>query len=287
MKQGKKYVVNKTLNNNVILAFDNLSKDELVLVGKGIGFGKKQGQIIELEEKDIEKLFLAFDENRKKEYYELINQLNNKVIGLSEEIIAMAEKEFGQLNSHIHIALTDHISFAIDRIKSGLEISNPFIYETKALYPEEFEIAEKAALMIKDQLEVDISESEIGFIALHIHAARQNIKVTETINDTRFIKELVDLIESELVISIDNTGLTYSRLINHLRTSVNRMENQRNIKNPLLSTIKDEFKESYQIAKSIGSYIEQRKNINVSEDELGYLALHIERIKETAKCVTE
>ncbi len=38
----KEYLITKTLNNNVILAIDNKSKEEVVLVGKGIGFGKKR-----------------------------------------------------------------------------------------------------------------------------------------------------------------------------------------------------------------------------------------------------
>lgn len=61
-------------------------------------------------------------------------------MGVSEEIIALAEEKLGQLNSHIHVALTDHIGFALDRIKMGMEMSNPFIYEIRALYPEEFRI---------------------------------------------------------------------------------------------------------------------------------------------------
>ena len=277
--ERKEYIVNKALNNNVILAFDKTKKEEVVLVGKGIGFGKKEGQVTVLSENEIEKSFLAFDESAKKEYYQLISQLDSKIIGVSEEIIAMAEKEFGPLNSHIHIALTDHISFAIDRIKSGLEMSNPFIYEIKALYADEFRIGKRAEQMIKDETGVDISESEVGFIALHIHSARQSKKVGETIKDTKFLTDLVNIIEEELSVNIDNTGLTYSRLINHLRASISRMEERKHITNPLLDTIKEQFGESYGIATKLGKYIHKTKDVHVSDDELGYLALHIERIK--------
>ena len=123
-------------------------------------------------EKDIEKSFLSFDENKNK-YDQLVKEVNRKVIGVSEEIIAIAEMEFGMLNSNIHVALADHIGFAIDRIKMGLDISNPFIYEIQALYPNEYQVARKAQELIKDRLGIVISESEIGFIALHIHSARK------------------------------------------------------------------------------------------------------------------
>ncbi len=263
VEKKKKYTVNKALNNNVILAFDEEKREEVVLVGKGIGFGKKEGTTVKLSEWQIEKSFLAFDGDIKKEYYQLINQLNGKVIGLSEEIIAMAEKELGQLNSHVHIALTDHISFAIERIKAGMDINNPFIYEIKALYPDEFTIGKRAAKMIKDRLGVIISEDEMGFIALHIHSARQSKKVTETIKDTKLIKDLVNIVEEDLDIDISNIDLSYSRLVNHLRAGISRMEEKKYIENPLLNTIKERFKVSYTIAEKIGEHIEKIKGIYV------------------------
>lgn len=284
---GTDYLVSKVLNNNVILAIDNKTRQELILVGKGIGFGKKEGKKISLSNKEIEKSFIAYDEKTKKEYFQLINQLDGNVMGVSEEIIAIAEKHLGQLNSHIHIALTDHIGFAIDRIKMGLEMNNPFLYEIRALYPEEFQMGLMAAEIIEDRLSVTISESEVGFITLHLHSARQNKRVTETMKDTRFLKETIDLIQKELSVSIDNTDLMYTRLINHLRVTINRLEEKKYIENLLLNNIKQQFKESYRIAQKIGEYIKEKKHINVTEDELGYLALHIERIKETSKIISK
>ncbi len=260
----REYVINKSLNNNVILAFDKEKGQEVVLIGKGIGFNKKEGYIAKLREKDIEKSFLAFDNKEKEEYYQLINQVDDKIIGISEEIIVMAEKEFGALNSHIHIALTDHISFAIDRIEQGLEMNNPFIFEAKALYPDEFNMGKKAAIMIKEELGINIPESEIGFIALHIHAARQCKKVGQTIKDTQFLMDLINIVEEELLVKIDNSELIYNRLINHLRASINRMEEHKYIKNPLLDRIKEEFAESYETSLKIGDYIVENKNIYIS-----------------------
>lgn len=283
MKDERTYTLSKILNNNVILVLDHKRNEELVLVGKGIGFGKKENKKITLREEDIEKSFVAFDESTKDDYYRLMKELNSKVIGVSEEIIAMAERKFGPLNSHIHIALTDHIGFTIERLKMGLKINNPFLYEIKILYPDEYRIGEKAAKLIKNRLGVSISETEIGFIALHIHSARENKEVSETVKDFRFLKELINIIEKESGIIIDNNTLDYNRLINHLRLSINRLEEKKYIKNPLLDTIKEQFVDSYNIAKKVGQHIEKNKNIKVKEDELGFMAIHIERIKEISK----
>ena len=283
MTMDRKYRISKVFNNNVILVTDKNSNQELVLVGKGIGFGKKDGKKVILSESDIEKSFIAYDEKTKTEYFQLISQMDSNVMGVSEEIIALAEENLGRLNSHIHIALTDHIGFALDRIKMGMEISNPFIYEIKALYSEEFRVGLMAAEIIKDRLDVEISESEIGFITLHFHSARQNKKVNETLKDTKLLKDVIQLIENELSFTIDNRDLIYTRLINHLRVSIQRLDEKKYIENPLLDSIKEQFKYSFAVAGKIGEYIKKEKNVDVPDDELGYLAFHIERINETKK----
>ncbi|MCR1899592.1 PRD domain-containing protein [Irregularibacter muris] len=282
MSIKRDYMISKVLNNNVILAVDKKTRQEHILVGKGIGFGKKDGKMVRLSNHDIEKSFIAYDKRTKKEYLQLLNQLDGKIIGMSEEIISLAEKELGHLNSHIHIVLTDHIAFAIERIHMQLEISNPFLYEIKALYPEEFQIGLKAAQLIKERLEVDIPEAEIGFIALHLHSARQNKKVKDTMKDTRLLKEVVDLVQKEIAMTIDNQDLMYTRLINHLRVAIIRTEEKKPIDNPLLESIKEQFEVSYRIAQKVGEYINEKKNIDVKEGEIGYLALHIERIRRSS-----
>jgi len=116
---AKEYVISEILNNNVILVVDNKRTEELILVGKGIGFGKKAGYSTKLSEIDIEKSFISCDEERVHEYLQLINQVDINIINLSDEIIAEAEKELGQLNLHIHIDLADHTGFTLERIKNG------------------------------------------------------------------------------------------------------------------------------------------------------------------------
>lgn len=89
------YTVVKTLNNNVILVTDRQTSRELILIGKGIGFGKREGQAVSIPDEDIEKSFVAYNEKDRHAYYQLINQVDSKVIGVSEEIIALAEQQLG------------------------------------------------------------------------------------------------------------------------------------------------------------------------------------------------
>lgn len=278
-KQAVEYQIIKVLNNNVILAFEKENHQEMILVSKGIGFGKKENNVIQLTDEKIEKKFMTFDEKMKKEYFQLIDQIDAKVLGVSEEIIAKAEQAFGELNPHIHIVLTDHIGFALNRIHMGMEINNPFLYEIKMLYDEEFSIGKEAAELIHKNLNMHICEGEIGFIALHLHSARQNKKISETMKATRLIKELIEIIQAEITVPIRDQELTYTRLMNHLKGMIKRLEEGKFIENPFLIELKKQFKESFCIAKKLGQHIQESKGAVIPESELGYMAIHIERIK--------
>ncbi|KTT78997.1 transcriptional antiterminator, partial [Mammaliicoccus sciuri] len=64
-----KYIIEKALNNNVLVA--NYYDKEVILVGKGIGFGKKQGE--EINTDLIEKVYLLESENDKNKYKQLLD----------------------------------------------------------------------------------------------------------------------------------------------------------------------------------------------------------------------
>ncbi len=273
------YKINMVMNNNVVLATNIENNTEAVLLGKGIGFGKKKDKSVYFSESDIERSFVNFSKTIKSEYYQLIQQMDIKVMGLCEEIIHMAEQKLGELNESIHIVLTDHIGFAIERVKQKIDINNPFLFEIKLLYTEEFEIALKAIEQINKEQKIKLPEDEAAFIALHLHSARKNKKVKKTLKNTRIIKEVVELIESELKYPLVNEGLTYRRLLTHIRASIERIENKIELENPLLEMIKAEFEESWILANKAKKIIENGLEIEMCEDEIGYLTIHIDRLK--------
>jgi len=275
-----RYEILRVMNNNVILTKDQELNQECVLVGKGIGFGQKAGKFVDVPKEKIEKSFVTFDKTVKQQYFQLIRDLDSTVVGLCEEIIAMAETQLGKMNHQIHVVLTDHIGFALERIKLGMEINNPFLYEIKSLYSDEYRVAKDAVAMLEENLSVSIPKDEVGFIAMHLHASRQNKKVSETMKYTRLLSEVIEIIQSELKMGFNEEELTYNRLINHLRGVVDRVTNNKSIENPLLDNIRKEFKVAYQISKMIRQHMERNYELTVPEQELGYMALHIERIRK-------
>jgi len=276
-----KYRIKKVMNNNVVLAVDLQSNLEMVLVGKGIGFGKKENMVTEIDAEKIEKSFHAFDEKIRRNYLKYLSQINDNVLDAVEEIVSLAEDRLGKLNEHLQVLLTDHIKFALERIKMGIGIDNPFLHEIKALYPEEFKIGKKGAEIIKAHTGIQISEDEMGFIALYLYSARQNKTINETVRDTRILRELIEIIEKELNYRINPENTAYNRLVNHLMLEINSLTE--NTKNPLLNYIKEQMTLSFSIAKKLADHLYKNKNIVISEDKAGYMAIHIERIRELAE----
>ncbi|MGI1690202.1 glucose PTS transporter transcription antiterminator GlcT [Thermoanaerobacter uzonensis] len=273
------YQVVKVLNNNVCMAKDDKGM-ECIVVGKGIGFGKKAGDII--QEDKLEKIFYVQEDVNKIKFSELMEKIREDVIGIAEEIIAMAEKIKGKkLNEHIHIALADHIAFAIERINMGIEIKNPFNIEIKALYKDDYNIALKALELINQRLNISLPEDEAGFIALHLHAALENAGLSNTLKNARLVSQLVATIENHLGKHIDRDSIDYLRLVTHLRFAIDRLEKNTPVANELLASIKKKFKRAYNIAIQVSKVIENTLEKKVPEEEIGYIAIHIQRLINT------
>lgn len=278
-EQEKTYAITRVLNHNVVLVEEPGSKQEIVLFGKGIGFNTKPGNAIPAHDNRVEKRFRLENENHQKQYQTILSQIDPSVVGIAEEIIALIALEITpHLNEHVHVALPDHIQFAIYRLRNDMEIINPFLLEVQTLYAKEYALAKRAAEMIKAAFSLDIPDSEIGFLALHIHSAVSYLPVKKAVQFTNLISELVSIIELRTGNTIERSTVDYVRLITHLRFAIERIRQQKSIHNPLLDRVKTTMPEAYQLASELAEYISSRLDVTVREDEMGYMAMHMYRL---------
>ncbi|GFP74170.1 glucose PTS transporter transcription antiterminator GlcT [Clostridium fungisolvens] len=267
----------KAFNNNIVLATNNES--EKILFAKGIGFNKKLGDIIKSGTL-VEKIFTIEDEKNKNNFKEIVNRNDESFVALCEEIIRDISDKLGEeLSENIHVGLIDHIDFAVKRLRNKEEIQNPFISEIQTLYNLEFELAKQASVRLEKELGVEIPDGEVGFIALHIHSARKNGKLSNTMKYSFINNSILEFIEEELNLKIDRKSLDYARFITHVRFACERIVTNKTIKNELKDTIKRRYKQSYKLAKEAAKVIEEQLEAEVTVDEVAYLAIHIERLK--------
>ena len=130
------YRVIKVLNNNSILALSSPENNEVIILGKGIGFGKKISESI----KNIEnaKIYTLEKHSVPGEALKSAASVKPEFLEIANDIIIETEKAFGKVDNAILLPLADHIAFAIERMKKGLNISNPLNNDIKALFNEEY-----------------------------------------------------------------------------------------------------------------------------------------------------
>lgn len=163
--------IHKVINNNVLSAFDEQNQ-EIVIMGRGIGFKAKAGDVI--DESKIEKIFHMENHSMSKKFQEMLSDMPMEHMEISNDIIAYAKEEYDmKLNQSIYIALTDHINFAIQRYRKGVQLENALLEELKQVYHQEYLVGEYAIALLKERLEIEFSEHEAAFIALHFVNAKR------------------------------------------------------------------------------------------------------------------
>lgn len=273
------YLIQKVLNNNVLIATTKESK-EVVLIGRGIGFGAIIGELV--NDESVEKLFVLNDPTEQEQYKQLLSSLDDKTLKVIVSVVEVIQSRVNKpLNEHIHVALTDHLLFAVNRMKSDLVIRNPFLLETKALYPNEYKIADEVTSIINEKLEITLPEAEIGFITLHIHSAIVNKNVEDVAKHSNLIVQLVETIEDQLSIRIDKASIDYMRLIRHLYFTIERVIRGEKVAEPekITLVLKEEYPFYYNLAWKLIKIMQQRLKKDVYQAEAVYLTLHLQRIQ--------
>ena len=77
-------IIKKKLNNNAIIT-KNSQNQEIIVVGKGIGYGKDINSLI--DESKIYKTFVPENKGEKKRILDMISQIPVQYIEISEKII--------------------------------------------------------------------------------------------------------------------------------------------------------------------------------------------------------
>lgn len=273
--------IKKVYNNNVILAFENSSKKEVILTGCGIGFGKKPNDTV--DDSKIEKKFVIQDNNFESKVNKLASEIPEEVFAVSSAIIEYAEKNLNTtLDEYIYISLTDHIYFALKRYKENLPIKNELLYELRRIHKKEYEIGKWAIEYINKTFNVNFLIDEAGFIAMHIINANYRESINKSCLIMNIINQILDIIKNYYSIEFIEDEINFDRLLTHLKFFAKRLidktESIDTNNNGLLEIVKVQYKESYDCVKQIKSFIEENYTYKVNDDEVLYLILHINRV---------
>lgn len=147
--------------------------------------------------------------------------------------------------------LADHISFAVARIRRNEQISNPLTEDIKVLFYSEFKVAETLKTILRERLQIEIDDHEVGYVALHIHSAIGDEKVSVAMQTARAVRECIDMIEKATGKPIDVLSLSYNRLMNHMKYMVARASTGEKLNLDMNEYMLDQYPQAYKVATDI------------------------------------
>lgn len=266
----------KNINNNVCVCVDD-DGNELIAFGRGLGFKQPPYEIKDLSM--INRTFYDVDHR----YFDLLNLIPDEIFELSAKIVDYARNKINTtLNPNIVFTLADHIQFAIQRFRENMVIKIPVYHDLRHFHPVEVQIGEFAVKLINKQMETNIPTDEVYSIAMHfinaesVHPAQEVAFTTEEI-----ISDAVKIIEGCFEMQINRSNFNYSRFSSHMEYLLERGNNGETIKSQNLTmfeSIKKEFPSTYNCAEKINHYLSNCFGWKLSEEEILYLMLHINRL---------
>ena len=275
--------IKKIINNNILCAVDDRG-NELIVTGRGIGFQRHRGEVIDISQ--IERTYRMEEKTGQRKLRELVEKIPIEHLSLTEELIKHITSQIPQkLNESLLITMADHISFAILRKAQGVEFSNPLKGSIMCYYPTEYHLGQYCLGVIREQLGVILHEDEAAFLALHIVNAELNTNMSEMYDITKLIEGTISVVEYFYKKEFDRVSLDFNRFVVHLRYFAQRlfqgkmMEDAQGERDEVFrQLIMKNCKEHYKCAQCVADYIKNTYQKNLSDEELIYLTIHLKRI---------
>ncbi|WP_209124133.1 BglG family transcription antiterminator [Alkalihalobacillus sp. BA299] len=185
-----------------------------------------------------------------------------------------------------------HIAIACRRIRNGNHVSMYPEELKEIIHEREYNIAIEIVNQVKKSLKVSFPEPEIAYIAIHLLGTKM---VTESkIGDSQIkalmdneiyqlTKKIIDTVEEKLKLGIKNDKELQVSLCIHLKPAINRLRYGMNLRNPMLNEIKSYYPVSFQAGVIAGLVLKEELDIDISENEIGYIALHLGAAVERTK----
>lgn len=273
----------KKINNNVALASSDAG-EEIVVFGKGVGFHEMP---YELEDESvIQRVFRNVDEK-------CIGGFANiavDVLLVASDIVAMADKALDcALAGNLVVCLADHLQYALERTGDGIAIENPLSHEVAFVYPREVELGRRGIELVSERMGVNLPESEITSIALHLVNAEvdgmgSSQDMDLVMKSTVILERATQVIEGQLGQQLDRTSYAYVRFVAHLRFLIRRLMRggcKETENSGLFRQAARDFPDAYRCAAGINEYLKRDYNWSCSDEEMLYLMMHVNRLRQS------
>lgn len=155
------------------------------------------------------------------------------------------------------------------------------LWEIKRFYSKEYSIGMEALAMIKSEIGVEFPEDEAGFIAMHILNAELGSYMRKTSMIPDMLKNIYNIVGYTAKHKIDDQSIYYDRFVTHLKFLMERISKNDvyiGTDSSLYDMVSTQYPDSFRCAIRIQSYLKNKIDYVVPEEEMAYLTIHIENL---------
>lgn len=270
----------RVFNNNVVLARDEIGR-EVILTGRGVGFGTRPGQAV-----DPARVARRFVPSQNAERVgEVIAGIPPQRVALVERTFARAARELGTpVPSSTVLAVVDHVNQAMERVVQGLVMDYPLRAEVAHLHPDELRLAERMVADINAAQEVQLPAGEAIALALHLFTAAVGApSAQEAVRQSRLVAQVMGTLQAAYGERFDPGSIDAARFATHLRYFLTRARTGQQVSDGTASVVaaalRAERPHAHQVALRVKELLELRLGVPVGHDETAYLTMHLARLE--------
>ena len=278
-------IIKQILNNNVVISEDE-KNEEVVVMGRGIAFGAKKGQVI--PDDKIQKIFKN-EKNCDFNYFtKLLSEIDLVNFEFIESLINYVKSSLGKkLNNSIYITLTDHINTLIERAETNAYVKNTMLWDIKRIYKDEFRVARYVVNKINEKLGSQLDDNEAASITMHIVNAELETNMKTAVDITKTMTDILNIVKYHFKIVYDEESLSYYRFVTHLLFFTQRVFSGNTYSDDketdLFDMVKEKYSEIYKCTLKIKEFLNDEYNYDLQDEECLYLTIHIAKVVRESK----
>lgn len=277
--------ISRIYNNNVVLTVDHHGK-ESVMIGRGIAFGKRKGQLI--DPSAVEQTFVPEQGMSGERLSMTLSEIPAEILSIATLLESKVRAEGAlELSNSFILPLADHLHYAVVRARDGVRVEYPLAPEVTVLYPREVEYGRTVLQMVRERLQVELDPNEAIPLALHlVNAQFATADMSQAFRMTEVFAQVFEIIEASYERKIDPDSMSAARFVTHLRylfvrasrASANHAEDDEVSQPSLLAALRADAPRAYACAQKVLLVLQMQLKHSLTRDELTYLTIHIARL---------
>lgn len=152
------------------------------------------------------------------------------------------------------------------------------------------EIVEYAQISLGKELDESIYLALVDHLNFAVNHIRQGIRLNLDMDHsrtmTKIIQGVLNIVKYHFSIVIDEESLDYERFVTHLKFFIQRTMHDKESRiwdKTLMDMIRSQYADSYGCAEKVAKYMKKTTPYEVSEEEMMYLTVHLQRLKQASE----